>query len=184
MCFFFPYTILTTHDGRWPELTCGTSSCLWKSYLLIHLWRSRGPASMTDRYATWLMADKHILDLVRTGTVWVVSCIPRPIGAVGMTGKRVTMWIVSGMWLMLLMLNPCSGLSLRHERTTHSAIHDRCPLDPVRIHAADNRSEIVFDVHAEGPVCRLTIIDVTPEAMRFVSNRVRSKKCFALELVM
>lgn len=56
--------------------------------------------------------------------------------------------------------------------------------NPASFYAADNSSEIVFDVHPEGPVFRLIMIDMTAEAVRcVVSNRVWSKKRFTLELV-
>jgi hypothetical protein len=62
--------------------------------------------------------------------------------------------------------------------------HSNIATNPASIYAADNSSEIVFHVHPEGPVFRLIVIDVTAEAMRcVVSNRVRSKKRFTLELV-
>lgn len=101
------------------------------------------------------------------------------------------------------MLHPRGGLSLRDKGTTHGAIYDWCSLhlddtlisdvpaasglcydDSAGFNAADNSSEIVFDVHAEGPVFCLIITDMTAKSKRWVfANGVRSEESFALELV-
>lgn len=55
--------------------------------------------------------------------------------------------------------------------------------NPVGFHTPDNRSQVIFDVHAKGPVF-LIGTNIGARAKRcLVANGVRSKECLAFEFV-